>query len=929
MSMLNRFSSVMQTAMSGAASAAVSGVQNLQGMLSEEFTKHYETPKDCTASGGHELSWKIFPAVHRKSGHEFSVFVFDKDDLKRLKGKEEQERVLEVLRQEMKTLRLLRHPHVLKVEEVFEESRRSLSFVTEKVTCSLANACKNFNNIANVTPEVLEIGLTEFELACGLMHVGEALSFLHREGRRVHLSLGPHSIFITPKGEWKLGGMGFCRVVEPGQMSRSEYYSFDSSTGTRNPATGAIEGSWEPPLEYCAPELVTEPRQFDSKADMFSLGLLVYEVFVPPRADGGRNPVLDVHDGNKMTHGYKVQSLHPISFPTSVPTAFQNTIRSLLALEPGKRPEARAFLASPFFDSGPIKTLRTLQSLVEMEPAAQAKFLTTLPEAIDGFSPRVLRDMVIPGLQSVVINKAVSPFVITPLLKIVAKVDKQTFSYSIAPMMIPLLAISEPVQCMLMFVSELETLIPKAEDGYIRDHIVPMLCRALDSTVPEILDTVLNKIVDQASLFEYRILKQVILPRVNKLILTPPQPSVRINALLWLAKSFHVFDKDLLIESVLPTLQQTLHEDKTPAACMCILGCYDNLGKHLGPEFTAKLIIPAVAPLLWEQTLNNSQFDMVCEKIQDMLKAVINERDKSFTSENSVGSVVTGITATTGMSEAIRAAEASKERESGVAAANKLLSEEYVPKTQPQPEPAQNQRPERYSDDPFILGSGDSSSTNRAQNARTERRDSGAHRETAAERAESFSQRRRAGKKGSARSGRRAGKKDDGNADLLGIDASAQSTSMSTSNDLLNTGSLLTALPPAPAASNSGGMFNGMNMSMSGGVQSGAPTYTSQNTMGMQTNGMGQQQGMVPYGQNTGMGNGMMNQQHNPGMMQMTPYGMQQQQQQAPLSGGGYNQGGSMGVAGPGQMLQIQAPGYDPYAPQQQSGDKFSAFDGL
>ncbi|RLN82429.1 hypothetical protein BBJ28_00012372 [Nothophytophthora sp. Chile5] len=913
--MLNRFSSAVQTAASAAASAAVSGVQ---GMLGEEFTKHYETPKDCTASGGHELAWKIFPAVHRKNGQEYSVFVFDKDDLKRMKNKEAQDRVLDVLRHEMKTLRLLRHPHVLKVEEVFEESRRSLCFVTERVTCSLANACKNFTNIANVTPEVLEIGLTEFELACGLMHVGEALSFLHREGRRVHLSLGPHSIFITPKGEWKLGGMGFCRVVEPGQTSRSEYFSFDASTGVRNPTTGAIEGSWEPPLEYCAPELVTEPRQFSSSADMFSLGLLVYELFVPPRADGGRNPVLDVRDGNKMTHGYKVQSLHPITFPSSVPAALHNTIRSLLSLDPAKRPEARVFLSSQFFDSGPIKTLRTLQSLVEQEPAAQAKFLTTLPDAIDGFSPRVLRDMVIPALQSAVINKAVAPFVITPLLKIVAKVDKQTFSYSIAPMMISLLAITEPVQCMLMFVSELETLIPKAEDGYIRDHIVPMLCRALDSTVPEILDTVLNKIVDQASLFEYRILKQVILPRVNKLILTPPQPSVRINALLWLAKSFHVFDKDLLIESVLPTLQQTLQEDKTPAACMCILGCYDNLGKHLGPEFTAKLIIPAVAPLLWEATLNNSQFDMVCEKIQDMLKAVINERDKTFNSQSSVNTVTTGITAASGLSDAVRAAEASREQETGVAAANKLLSEEYVAPKKPQQDAPQNQRPERYSDDPFYLGNSSSSSSSRTQTARMERQSEGGHRESgqresAAERAESFSARRRAAKKGSARS-RRAGKKDDGNADLLDIGSTQ-----------VRRGDRSSVVWPVTASSNGGGVFNGM--SMGGAAPSALPSYPAQNAMGMQANPMGQQQGMNYGGQN----NGMMNQQYNPNMMQMTPYGMQQQQQ-APLSGGGYGQGGNMGLAGPGGMLQIQAPGYDPYAPQQPQqagGDKFSAFDGL
>lgn len=931
--MFNKFSNAVSTAVSGA----------VQGVLGEEFSKHYETPKDCTASGGHELSWKIFPAVSRKSGQEVSIFVFDKDDLKKLKLKEHQERVLEVLRQEMKTLRLLRHPHVLKVEEVYEESRRTLSFVTERVTCSLANACKNFTNVANVTPEVLEIGLTEFEVACGFMHVGEALSFLHREGRRVHLSIGPHSIFITPKGEWKLGGMGFCRVVEPGQTSRSEYYALDggAGAGVKNPATGAFEGSYEPPLEYCAPEVVTEPRQFSSSADMFSLGLLLYELFVPPRADGGRNPVLDVRDGNKMTHGYKVQSLHPIAFPPSVPVSLHNTIRQLLSLQPAQRPEARMFLASQFFDSGPIKTLRTLQGLVEQDPASQARFLTTLPDAIADFSPRVLRDMVLPGLQSVVINKAVAPFVITPLLKIVAKVDKHIFGHSIAPMMIPLLAMTEPVQCMLMFVSELEVLVPKAEDGYIRDHVVPMLCRALESTVPEILDTVLNKIADQASLFEYRILKQVILPRVNKLILQPPQVSVRVNALLWLAKSFHVFDKDLLIESVLPTLQQTLLLDKSPAVCMCILGCYDNLGKHLGPESLAKLVIPAVAPLLWEPSLNNQQFDLVCEKLQDMLKAVISDRDKTFSAEQSVQSVSTGVTAASGFSDVIKAAEASKERATGVTAANKMLAEEYVPEKKAEAAASDTaRRPlEPYSDDPFYLGGSRRTQSGAGIGAGPHDRRSTSNATSTPERSESFAARRRAAKKSSSRASRR--EKDDGSADLLNIASPApvQSSSGGSSGGLLDLGGVHASLPSAaPLASNN--MFSGMNV---GGA---APSYPPVQNVAFQGPTNQLQGAMGGYGNPSANGMGGQGQ-YNPAMMQMTPYGLAQQQQQPPPQQqpqigyvGGYGQpNGGMGtngmmmgggLAGPGQVLQIQAAPGSYHQPQGgASGDPFSAFDGL
>ena len=75
--MLKTLSSAVQTAVSGA----------VQGVLGEEFSKSYETPKDPTASGGHELVWKIFPAVSRKTNAEVSIFVFDKDDLvKKLKS---------------------------------------------------------------------------------------------------------------------------------------------------------------------------------------------------------------------------------------------------------------------------------------------------------------------------------------------------------------------------------------------------------------------------------------------------------------------------------------------------------------------------------------------------------------------------------------------------------------------------------------------------------------------------------------------------------------------------------------------------------------------------------------------------------------------------------------------------------------------------
>lgn len=86
--------------------------------------------------------------------------------------------------------------------------------------------------------------------------------------------------------------------------------------------------------------------------------------------------------------------------------------------------------------------------------------------------------------------------------------------------------------------------------------------------------------------------------------------------------------------------------------------------------------------------------------------------------------------------------------------------------------------------------------------------------------------------------------------------------------------------------------------------------------------------------------------QYNQAQYQMTPYGLPSAQQPVPqqqlgyMGGNTYNQGnmsggmnggmGGGGLAGPGQMLQIQAAGFDPYhQQQQQNNDPFSAFDAM
>lgn len=65
----------------------------------------------------------------------------------------------------------LRHPYTLKVIEVMPENPKEIVFVTERVTCSLANMCNNFTNLPadSIPKSIKERTLSQFEVTCGLV----------------------------------------------------------------------------------------------------------------------------------------------------------------------------------------------------------------------------------------------------------------------------------------------------------------------------------------------------------------------------------------------------------------------------------------------------------------------------------------------------------------------------------------------------------------------------------------------------------------------------------------------------------------------------------------------------------------------------------------------------------------------------------------
>lgn len=151
-------------------------------------------------------------------------------------------------------------------------------------------------------------------------------------------------------------------------------------------------------MNYAAPELSTQPGNFTTAADMWSLGCLVWELFsLGQEPDGTTRKLVDVEDGNPLTHAYKVQNLLPIAMDR-IPQLLQPNLSALLSVNPARRVTAEAMKNCDYFCRGPVQTMRELEGLLQLDEEQQMGVLKTLLPALEPFPDYLLTSMVLPKL---------------------------------------------------------------------------------------------------------------------------------------------------------------------------------------------------------------------------------------------------------------------------------------------------------------------------------------------------------------------------------------------------------------------------------------------------------------------------------------------------------------------------------------------------
>lgn len=256
-------------------------------------------------SGSFAIVWR---ARHRVSGALAAVKEIETERMNR--------KLQESLASEMAVLEQTRHENVVQLLDVKKEDSKFFIVLEYCSGGDLANYIKRHGPVGEATSRYL------------LQHLAEGLKEL-RLHNVIHRDLKPQNLLLssrTSRPFLKIADFGFARSLQP---------------------QGLAETLCGSPL-YMAPEIL-QFHKYDAKADLWSVGTILYELLV------GKPPFNGANHMQLLRNIERQEAKIPDSVARDLSPACQDLIRQLLKRNPVERISFEEFFAHPFLSGMPTK----------------------------------------------------------------------------------------------------------------------------------------------------------------------------------------------------------------------------------------------------------------------------------------------------------------------------------------------------------------------------------------------------------------------------------------------------------------------------------------------------------------------------------------------------------------------------------------------
>ncbi|KAF8909893.1 armadillo-type protein [Mucidula mucida] len=499
----------------------------------------------------------LYDGTKRDDGSPVSVFEYDFSQKKNLEP---------LAKNALRKLRTTRHPDVLKYIDAVE-SDSTIFIMTERV-----------RPLQAVLDSWSLKGSKEREdwLLWGLHRVSVALAFLNDPCASTHGNVRTTSVFISPSGEWKLGGL---EVLSNPSDDAAVLYN--------------LGGLLPNAMTWAAPEVKkngwSSLKQGDpSAADAYSLGLLINAVFNPTN-----HPPPTAHPP------------HPPPTAASrgeIPTAIFPLVKNLLNPSNKARWSPKRFLDAGMADSGFFSSNRLVQVCSALDnftlgsESEKNALLRNLNESADSFPPEFAMHRILPSLLKALEFGGASAATMLPLvIKFGKNVSSDEYQNTLVAPLVKLFA-SPDRGTRMALLDQLPEYVEKLDKKTV-DKIFPHLQTGFSDTVALIREATVKSVILLAPKFSDRVLNNDLLRHLAKMQ-TDPEASIRTNTCILIGRLGPTLGYNTKKKVLVPAFTRAIKDTFVHArvaglmAFMATIDCFDaeDLATKVIPNLSSAMI---------------------------------------------------------------------------------------------------------------------------------------------------------------------------------------------------------------------------------------------------------------------------------------------------------------------------------------------------